>query len=377
MHNLTIGVLGGGQLGRMLWECSLPWDVNLRFLEPALNSPVARAGAEVVQGDFRSYEDVYRFGKACNVVGIEIEQVNTEALLDLERDGILCIPSAAHIALMQDKSRQKQLFIDLSIPTAPFEILPSGCAPSALPFPYFLKLCKGGYDGYGVMRISEASRLKDAFQEPCIAESLADIEREFAVMLTRNEEGNVDFFPVVSMDFHPVSNMVQWVRYPSGLSVEIEKQAKNYLMEIAEKLDYKGVLAAEFFLLGSGEIWINELAPRPHNSMHITQDLCNTSQFNQYLRLLAGHPPAFARPISGAGLMINLNGSEKSFGSVCYSGLEQVIAMNGAYLHLYGKTQVKPYRKMGHVNLIGTDLEEISANGKKLLHLLRADGEAG
>jgi len=377
MDRRRIGMLGGGQLGRMLWECSLPWDVDLRFLDRSEDFPAGRAGARIVRGDFRNYDDVLAFGRECDVIGIEIEQVNADALIQLEKEGVICIPSAAHVAFLQDKLSQKQLFEQLSVPSAPFENLASGTQRSTLEFPYFLKLCKGGYDGYGIMKIRDEAGLQYAFSEPCFAEVPAQLAGEFAIMLARDCNGATSFFPAVAMDFDPESNMVKWVRYPSGVAEATEAAARAYLATIAEHLNYVGVLAAEYFLLQDGSIWLNELAPRPHNSMHWTQDGCDVSQFVQYLRILCGKPPASVKVRCGAALMLNINGEAEANGYAVFAGVDEVLSESGTFLHLYGKTQVKPFRKMGHLNIIGENQDEIVPKANKLLHLLRVKGEAG
>jgi 5-(carboxyamino)imidazole ribonucleotide synthase len=353
-----IGILGGGQLGRMLWQAGVPLLASISFLDPDPDCPAAKAGARVVVGDFRDYETVMQFGAFLDVIGIEIEQVNVSALKALEAMGKRCIPSASVIECIQDKALQKEMFRRLQIPSSSFEVLMRGGERSSFSFPYFLKVCKGGYDGYGVKRINSEEDLRDAFSAPCIAEEAVSYVSEFAIVLGRDSSGSISMFPAVKMDFDVQTNMIRWLQYPSELPKESELLAETYSIQLAEALELEGLLALEFFLLSDGRVLLNEVAPRPHNSGHWTIDACQLSQFSAYVYVLSGYPLPAVNAHSSA-VMVNVNAGDSSRGIPNYGGFISLLKHSEARLHLYGKTETRPNRKMGHMTFVGSDLGEL------------------
>ncbi len=369
---LQLGILGGGQLGRMLIQEAINYNVNVHVLDPDKNAPCRKLCNHFECGALNDYDTVYNFGKGLDMITIEIEKVNVDALERLEEEGVLVYPQSRVIRLIQDKGMQKQFFKQNDIPTSTFQLISNkeALANTALQLPYVQKLRRDGYDGKGVKMIYTTSDLETAFEEPSMVEELVDFEKEIAVIVARNDRGDVTTFPMVEMEFNPQANLVEFLVSPSTYGFEIQQQAEDIAKKIANDLQIVGLLAVEMFLTKDGEILVNELAPRPHNSGHHTIEGNYTSQFAQHLRAIFNLPLGNTAAISNA-VMINLLGEEGYEGLAKYEGVEEVLAIDGVYVHLYGKKYTKPFRKMGHVCVIHQERETAVANARKVQELLK------
>ncbi len=351
--DLRVGVLGGGQLGRMLIQEAINYNVSIRVLDPDPDAPCKNLCDKFVKGSLTDYETVYNFGKQADLLTIEIEKVNVDALQKLEEEGVLIYPQPRVIRLIQDKGLQKEFFKQHGFPTAPFQLVSSREALKnvALNYPFVQKLRKDGYDGRGVFKLRSSEDIPQAFDASCIIEEWIDFEKEIAVIVARNENGEIKAFPCVEMEFNPDANLVEFLISPSTLPLNIQTNAEHLAIEIATALKITGLLAVEMFLTKDGRILVNELAPRPHNSGHQTIEGNYVSQFEQHLRAIFNLPLGDIRPVTNA-VMINLLGEKGFEGPAVYEGLEEILRLDGIYVHLYGKKFTKPYRKMGHVTII-------------------------
>ncbi|MBI0400958.1 5-(carboxyamino)imidazole ribonucleotide synthase [Cyclobacterium marinum] len=368
----TLGILGGGQLGRMLIQSAINYNLEVHILDPDPNAPCKFLSNKFVNGDLKDYDAVYSFGKDCDVISIEIEHVNTEALFRLEKEGVKVFPQPHIIALIQDKRSQKQFYLDQGIPTAPF-ILTENKAEvlkQAAFLPAVNKLGKEGYDGRGVQLMRNAGDLEKAFDAPGLLEKLIDFDKELAVIVSRNETGEVKSFPSVECAFHPEHNLVEFLFSPANISDTVDAKARALAEEVIQKLDMVGLLAVELFLTKSGELLVNEIAPRPHNSGHHTIEANFTSQFEQHLRAVMG------MPLGETGLrcpaaMVNLLGEDGFTGDAIVEGMDEAIKEQGVYLHLYGKKITKPFRKMGHVTLLAEDAGLLKEKADRIKELIK------
>jgi 5-(carboxyamino)imidazole ribonucleotide synthase len=357
--DLKLGILGGGQLGRMLIQQAINYNVTVKVLDPDREAPCRKLCDEFIVGSLGDYETVYNFGKKVDMITIEIEKVNVEALEQLEREGVLVYPQPRIIRLIQDKGLQKQFFKENDIPTADFQVISSAdqLKQSHIPFPYIQKLRRDGYDGKGVYKVVDESYLDKAFKEPSIIERLVDFEKEIAVIVARNENGEVKAFPMVEMEFNPEANLVEFLIAPSTLPFEVHQEAEQIAKRIAETLKIVGILAVEMFLDKSGRILVNELAPRPHNSGHQSIEGNVVSQFEQHLRAIFNQPMGDTACLNNA-IMVNILGEPGHEGPAVYQGIEKILKLAGVYVHLYGKALTKPFRKMGHVTIVDADREK-------------------
>ena len=356
---LQIGVLGGGQLGRMLIQAANSLDIQLHMLDPDPDAPCAQIAYSFQVGSLTDYQTVINFGQNKDLLTVEIENVNTEALKALEQQGVKVFPQPHILELIRDKGLQKQFYLDNGIPTAPF-VFCEASLPLENPFgfPVVHKLRTGGYDGKGVQIIQHPSELQSSFQEPSIIEACIPFEKELSVIVARNQDRQTNCFPLVECEFNPEANLVEFLFSPAAVSPEIEKQAQAIAIDIIEKLDMVGLLAVEFFLTKEGELLVNEIAPRPHNSGHHTIEIARCSQFEQHLRAILNLPLANTE-LHSAGAMLNLIGEKGHTGSVYYEGLEEILKLPGVHPHLYGKSQTKPFRKMGHVTISAAHMQEV------------------
>jgi 5-(carboxyamino)imidazole ribonucleotide synthase len=357
--DLKWGILGGGQLGRMLIQEAINFNVTAYVLDPDKNAPCKDLSHVFQVGSLTDYDTVYAFGKDLDLITIEIEKVNVDALEKLEEEGVLVYPQSRIIRLIQDKGLQKQFFKQNDLPTSPFQLISSreGLLDAKLELPYIQKLRKDGYDGKGVKKIVNESDLEDAFESPSLIEEWVDFEKEIAVIVARNERGAITSFPCVEMEFNPDANLVEFLISPSTLPDAIQEEAKRLAYKVIQDLQMVGILAVEMFLTKDGQLLINELAPRPHNSGHQSIEGNVTSQFAQHLRAIFNLPLGDTTCRHHA-VMINLLGEEGHDGLAYYKGIEEVLAMPGVYVHLYGKKYTKPFRKMGHVTIVNENREE-------------------
>ncbi|GHE23654.1 5-(carboxyamino)imidazole ribonucleotide synthase [Sphingobacterium griseoflavum] len=369
---LQLGILGGGQLGRMLIQEAINYNVNVHVLDPDKNAPCRKLCNRFECGSLSDFETVYNFGKDLDMITIEIEKVNVDALEKLEEEGVVVYPQSRVIRLIQDKGMQKQFFKQNDIPTAAFQLISTrdNLYESVIALPYIQKLRRDGYDGKGVKRINSVQDIEDAFTQPSLVEELVDFEKEIAVIVARNDRGDVATFPLVEMEFNPEANLVEFLISPSVLPFEVQTQADDIARKIAADLQIVGLLAVEMFLTKDGQILVNELAPRPHNSGHQTIEGNLTSQFAQHLRAIFNLPLGSTAARSTA-VMINLLGEGKYEGLAKYDGVEEVLGREGVFVHLYGKKYTKPFRKMGHVCIINDDREAAIKNARWVQETLK------
>ncbi len=367
-----MGVLGGGQLGRMLIQEAINYNLQISVIDPDENAPCKNLAHEFRQGSLTDYETVLAFGRQCDLVTIEIENVNTEALSQLQEEGITVYPQANIIKLIKNKVEQKLFYRKNGIPTANFVVVENkqDVASIALTLPFVNKLATEGYDGRGVQVIRNEADFDKAFDAAGLVEEFVDFEKEISVILARNPNGEIKTFPTVELEFHPHHNLVEFLHTPAEISSEVDARAKDIATGIITKLDMVGLLAVEMFVTRNGQVLVNEIAPRTHNSGHQTIESCTTSQFNQHLRAILGLPLGDTSLVTPA-TMVNLLGEEGHTGPARYEGLEEVIALKGVYVHLYGKAITKPFRKMGHVTITGSDKESLAEKAKFVKETLK------
>ena len=363
--NFKLGVLGGGQLGRMMIQSAIDFNLDVAVLDPDVNAPCKSIAFEFHSGSITDFDQVYQFGKNCDVITIEIENVNTEALIKLVSEGRKVYPQPDIIQMIQDKRKQKQFYQDNNIPTAPFILVENVQDVEKMKgfLPAVQKLGRAGYDGRGVQKLYSELDLTDAFDAPGLLEKLIDFEKELSVIVARNEKGDIEVYPVVELVFHPEYNLVEYLFSPAEISDDIEKKAKDVSVRLIEKLGMTGLLAVELFLTKEGEILVNEIAPRTHNSGHHTIESNYTSQFEQHIRSVLNLPLGSTQ-MKLPSAMVNLLGEEGYTGDARYEGITEVLAIPGVHVHLYGKKITKPFRKMGHVTIIDTDKQKLKEKAK-------------
>ena len=369
-HQKKIGLIGGGQLGRMLLQEAYNLNLNIAVLDPAKNAPCKNLCTEFTVGDFKDFDTLYNFGKDKDVITIEFEDVNADALAQLEKDGKEVYPQPKVLKLIQDKGLQKQFYKDNNFPTAEFELVENKqeALSKITSYPVFQKLRKSGYDGYGVRKIENAD--SDIFDAPSVIEYAVKDAKEISVIVARNKKGEVTAFPTVEMEFNPEANMVEFLFSPAKINAAIEKQATQLAIDIITKLEMVGILAVEMFLTKDNQILVNEIAPRPHNSGHQTIEGNLTSQYAQHLRAILNLPLGNTA-ITQPSVMINLLGEKGFEGSAHYEGLEEVIAQSGTYIHLYGKAETRSFRKMGHVTVVDNDIEKAKEKARFIKQTLK------
>jgi len=366
--NFKLGVLGGGQLGRMLIQEAINLDIHVACLDPNDNAPCSEIANWFAHGDFNDYDAVMHFGRNKDVITVEIEHVNIQALKELQKKGIKVFPQPEILEIIQDKGLQKEFYTKNNIPTAPYKLIENKdeLMQNQDLLPVAQKLRKGGYDGKGVSILKSETDLIKAFDAPSVLESFVPFEKELAVIVARNENGEISSFPTVELDFNPEANLVEMLFAPANISSGIEEKARKVAERTIEAFDLVGLLAVELFLTKEGEILVNEVAPRPHNSGHHTIEANITSQYGQHLRSILNLPLGDTGLIQAAA-MVNLLGEDGFTGPVKYEGLNECLALPGVYVHIYGKAETKPFRKMGHVTVTGRDVEEV----RKLAHKVK------
>ena len=361
--SFTLGILGGGQLGKMMLYETRKWDIRTHVLDPSSEAPCKIATDYFQQGDLMDFETVYNFGKNVDVLTFEIEGVNIEALEKLEKEGVKVFPSAQTLRNIQDKGDQKQFYKDHKIPTSPFKVyknknaLNEAIVRKELHFPFVWKSCTGGYDGKGVSIIRDAEAVIPLSDGACIVEKLIPFKNELAVIVARNPSGEVKTYPVVEMEFHPEANQVEYVVCPARIDEGVANKARALATKVSEAFKHVGLLAVEMFQTEDDEILVNEVAPRPHNSGHYSFEASYTNQFEQQVRAILDLPLGNTDSKVG-GVMVNLVGAEGHTGQVVYQNIERILGMEGVTPHIYGKKETRPFRKMGHVTIVNKDLSE-------------------
>jgi len=351
----------------MLIQSGIDYNLNFKVLDPDPHAPCSGI-AEFHQGKLTDFDTVMKFGQDCDVITIEIENVSVAALKELEKSGKKVFPQPAVVELIQDKRTQKEFYRSKSIPTSAFVLTEDSAAVrkhvSLLPAVH--KLGREGYDGRGVQILRSESDLSKAFDAPGVLEKLIDFEKEISVIVARNEKGEVKTFPVVEMVFHPEHNLVEYLFAPASISRKVEERAKQIATQVVDELQMTGLLAVEMFVTRDDEVLVNEVAPRPHNSGHQTIEANLTSQYEQHLRAILSLPLGETDLILPSA-MVNLLGEAGYEGDARYQGFQDVVALSGVYVHLYGKKLTKPFRKMGHVTIVDKDVESL----KKKVHFVK------
>ena len=359
--NFKLGILGGGQLGKMLLYTTRKFDIHTCILDPSPEAPSKLACNEFFVGDLMDYDTVYNFGKKVNTLTIEIENVNVSALKALEKEGITVFPSAKTLETIQNKAKQKLFYNDHNLPTAPFkrfaftDEIHTAIEHDTIKFPFVWKRAQFGYDGTGVKIVRTVADLEHLPNVECITEALVPFKNELAVIVARSKKGNVRVYPVVEMEFHPEANQVEYVLCPARVSKDIAKKAELIALKTSKAFEHVGLLAVELFLTQDDEILINEVAPRPHNSGHQTIEASYTCQFEQHIRAVLGLPLGSTEN-KLSGVMVNLVGAEDYTGEVIYKNIENLMEMDGVTPHIYGKKETRPFRKMGHVTIVNSNI---------------------
>ncbi|WP_028890246.1 5-(carboxyamino)imidazole ribonucleotide synthase [Tenacibaculum ovolyticum] len=361
--DFKLGVLGGGQLGRMLLTETQKLDIYTVILDSNAEAPCAQICNEFHQGDLFDFDTVYNFGKKVDVLTIEIENVNIDALDKLEAEGLTIYPKPSNLRVIQNKALQKKFYSSNNIPTATFshyaflEELKHSYENNSIEFPFVWKAARFGYDGTGVKIVRSINDLNNLPAVECITEKLIPFKNELAVIVARNPSGEIKTYPVVEMEFHPEANQVEYVICPARINDSVAKKAQEVALKVADTLDFVGLLAVEMFQTSTDEILVNEVAPRTHNSGHYSIEASYTSQFEQHLRSILDLPLGNTES-KVAGIMVNLVGEEGYTGDVVYQNMNEVLKIDGVTPHIYGKKTTKPFRKMGHVTIVNQDINE-------------------
>lgn len=368
----TLGILGGGQLGRMVIQSAINYNIDIHILDPDANAPCKSICQKFIHGKLTDFDTVYNFGQDCDIITIEIENVNTDALEKLASEGKEVYPQPSLIRLIQDKRVQKQFYQEKGIPTAEFILTENKdeVMQNADFLPAVNKLGKEGYDGRGVQVLKNADELEKAFDAPGLLEKLIDFDKEIAVIVAKNKRGEVIAYPSVECAFHPTANLVEFLFAPAEISPEIEAKAQEIALKVIHELDLVGILAVEMFVTKEGDILVNEIAPRPHNSGHHTIEANMTSQFEQHLRAVLDMPLGNTELRTPAA-MVNLLGEDGFSGEAYVEGLDEAMAQKGVYVHLYGKKLTKPFRKMGHVTLLDANIETLKKRAMEIKSLIK------
>lgn len=378
--DFKLGILGGGQLGKMLLYDTRRFDIHTVVMDPSAEAPCRIACNEFIQGDLMDFEAVYKFGKKVDLLTIEIENVNLEALEKLEQEGLKIYPSPKTLKRIQNKAVQKLFYTDNNIPTAPYTRfayaaeIETAISNESLRFPFVWKSARFGYDGQGVKVVRTWSDLEGLPAQECIAEEMINFKNELAVIVARDVNGKVKTYPVVEMEFHPEANQVEYVICPARISEEVAKKAQLIALKVSQAYEHVGLLAVEMFQTQNDEILVNEVAPRPHNSGHYSIEASYTNQFEQHLRAILGLPLGKTES-TVAGVMVNLVGEEGYEGPVKYENIETIMALDGVNPHIYGKKLTRPFRKMGHVTIVDKEMETARAVAAKVKRTIKVISE--
>lgn len=369
-----LGILGGGQLGKMMLYDTRKFDIQTYVLDPSDEAPCKIGCDKFVQGSLMDFDTVYNFGKQVDVLTFEIELVNVDALEKLEQEEIKVFPSSKTLRIIQNKGKQKQFYKDNNLPTSDFKLFENlsnlKSEISNLTLPFVWKSTEFGYDGNGVKVIRKIEDLQGLPEGECIAEQMVNFKNELAVIVARNPSGEIKTYPVVEMEFHPEANQVEYVICPARIEDNVAQKARDLALKVSEKFQHVGLLAVEMFQTQDDEILINEVAPRPHNSGHYSIEASYTSQFEQHLRAILDLPLGNTDS-KVAGVMVNLVGEEGFSGNVVYENIEKILQLDGVIPHIYGKKQTRPFRKMGHVTITNQDIQKARKIAEEVKNSIR------
>lgn len=374
--NFTLGILGGGQLGKMLLYETRKFDIYTKVLDPSPEAPCKIACNEFFEGDLLDFDAVYNFGKKVDVLTIEIENVNLDALEKLENEGVTVYPPSSALRTISNKATQKLFYTDHQIPTAPFtrfaytSEIEDSLQNGGLEFPFVWKSARFGYDGQGVKVVRTLSDLNGLPNVECIAEEVVPFKNELAVIVCRSANGETVTYPVVEMEFHPEANQVEYVICPARISDIVAEKAMAVALQVSAKMEHVGLLAVEMFQTKEDDILVNEVAPRPHNSGHYSIEASYTNQFEQHIRAILDLP--LGKTASKvAGIMVNLVGAEGHTGDVVYKNMNEIMALPGVTPHIYGKKQTRPFRKMGHVTIVNEDIAKARSIAEQVKNTIK------
>ena len=371
-----LGILGGGQLGKMLLDVTRKWSIETYILDPNPDCPASKCCDLFFNGDFNSYEDVYNFGKKVDIITIEIEHVNVKALYRLEYEGVAVYPSPSNIELIQNKGVQKDFFKKNKIPTSNYKrfdnkkTLSEYISRIESGYPFIWKSETMGYDGKGVRLVKSLSDLDEINGNSCVIEDVVDIKHELAVLVARNNSGESKSFPVLEMEFNQKSNQVEYVILPSRVSKKIKLKSLKIAELVSKSLNHIGLIAVELFCTHNDNVLVNEIAPRVHNSGHLTIESCVTSQFEQHIRAIYDLSLGSVNQIL-PGVMVNLVGENNLNGEAFYHNIDKAFDLDGVFPHLYGKKITKPNRKMGHITIIDEKLEKAISKARVLKNKIK------
>lgn len=374
--DFKLGILGGGQLGKMLLTETRRLDIHTIVLDPSNEAPCRIGSNQFYKGDLNDYDTVYNFGKNADVLTFEIEHINVDALEQLEREGVKVYPQPAVLRIIKNKADQKEFYIKNSIPTAGFQrfrsigLLKNALASGSVNFPFVWKSAEGGYDGNGVKVVRNIAGLENLPDTECIAETMVPFKNELAVIVARNPSGEIKAYPVVEMEFHPEANQVEYVICPARIEDSVAEKATAIALSVSEAFRHVGLLAVEMFQTEDDEILVNEAAPRPHNSGHYSIEASYTSQFEQHLRAILDLPLGSTES-KVAGIMVNLVGAEGYSGDVVYENIKDILKLDGVTPHIYGKKQTRPFRKMGHVTIVNEDIAQARKIAEQVKNTIR------
>jgi 5-(carboxyamino)imidazole ribonucleotide synthase len=374
--NFKLGVLGGGQLGKMLLTETHKFDIYTCILDTSKDAPCAQICNEFYQGSLMDFDTVYNFGKKVDLLTIEIEHVNIDALFKLQEEGLEIYPQPQVLEIIQNKGKQKDFFVENNIPTSPHQRFKrlNELKKGTLKFPFVWKSAQFGYDGTGVKIVKNEADLNTLNDTDCIIEELIPFKNELAVIVARNKNGELKTYPVVEMEFHPEANQVEYVICPARISDEVAQKAQDIALKVANSFKHIGLLAVELFQTDDDEILVNEVAPRTHNSGHYSIEASYTNQFEQHVRSILNLPLGNTSS-KVAGIMVNLVGEEGYSGNVVYKNMGQILKMDGVTPHIYGKKQTRPFRKMGHVTIVNNNLNEARKIAEKVKNTIRVISE--
>lgn len=378
--DFKLGILGGGQLGKMMLYETRKLDIFTRVLEASEDAPSSIACNQFVKGNILDFDTVYNFGKTVDILTIEIENVNLSALEKLEDEGKKVYPPTSALRIIHNKATQKLFYVDNNIPTADFHRfaytteIKDSIENGGLSFPFVWKCAQFGYDGQGVKVVRNFSDLEGLPNVECIAEDMVPFKNELAVIVTRSSNGEVKTYPVVEMEFHPEANQVEYVICPARIPDDVSEKAQKVALQVADKIKHVGLLAVEMFQTNEDEILVNEVAPRPHNSGHYSIEASYTNQFEQHIRAILGLPLGDTKS-KVAGIMVNLVGAEGYTGNVIYQNMEDILKLEGVTPHIYGKKETRPFRKMGHVTIVNKDIDKAREIAEQVKNTIKVISE--
>lgn len=374
--DFKLGILGGGQLGKMLLAETRKFDIQTYVLDPSMDAPCQFGASKFLIGDLMDFDTVYEFGKTVDLLTIEIENVNLDALDKLEQEGLNVYPSPKTLRLIQNKGVQKDFYVENQVPTAAFKRFPSlnglrtEMQNGMIEMPFVWKAAQFGYDGNGVKVVRSMQDIENLPNVECIAEQMVPFKNELAVIVVRSASGDVKTYPVVEMEFHPEANQVEYVICPARIEYNIAKKANQIALQVSQAYNHVGLLAVEMFETEDEGILVNEVAPRPHNSGHYSIEASFTSQFENHLRAILNLPLG-STASKVAGIMVNLVGAEGYSGNVIYENIDKIMAIDGVTPHIYGKKETRPFRKMGHVTIVNEDMAKARKIAEEVKNTIR------